>query len=152
MVRVVVPPGKTLDGWAFVPIAAIDPATKFTVTVGAITPLALAEMVAEPVLRGDVRLTCATPVLSVTAEAADKMPALVVKFTVTPAATAPVVSVTLARTAVMTPPAGTDAPPVVSVMELTSMAAALDVMLTEPTLALLVVAEMVSVPAVVPAV
>ena len=127
------------------------PAVNTTLAV-ATKPLALARIVAVPRLFELVKVTCANPVLSVIADGSDSVPALVEKFTVMPDATAPLMSVTRARTTVLVPPAGIEAAPVLSTRLLTTVAPALEVILTVPVLALLVVAVIVSIPAVAPAV
>ena len=120
IVRVVVPPGVKFDGVAFTTTVATDPGTKFTVAAGAKNPLALALMVAEPVIVGEVKVTCAVPVLSVNADVADKVPALVEKVTEIPAPT--LVPATVARIAVLVVPSAViDAAPAVSVIPLTTV-------------------------------
>ena len=84
MVLVLVPSAVRFAGVAVTVTVAGAPATKLTVPV-AFTPPHVAVMVAEPRLVGLVRVTVATP-LVVVALAAEKVPAVVVKFTVVPSA------------------------------------------------------------------
>ena len=141
----------TVVGLASRPSVVGLPATKSTVTVLE-KPPALATMVAVPRLLELESVTCAMPLAFVRADAAESVPAVVVKLTEMPTAGAPVVLVTVARTAVSAPPVGSVADPVMSVRPLTTVVVALTITLTETVLLLLVVARMVSVPVLTPAV
>jgi hypothetical protein len=143
----VAPLGRDAAPTKVITVGLLD--VKVTVVV-ATKPLAFATIIAVPRLFELVNVTVEVPVASV-GDAADRVPALVEKFTTTPAAGFPVMSVTTARTVVEVPVA-IDAAPVVRTTPFTAMVAALETMLTTPTLALLVVVLILSVPAAAPAV
>lgn len=105
-VRLVLPPGLTVAGWAFRPMAAGVPGTNVIATE-AENPAVFTVTAAFPVLVGAIRNNCATPLASVMAEVAavaggaevDRVPAVAAKATATPGTPAPAVSLTVARMA-----------------------------------------------------
>ena len=113
-------------------------------------PLAVAVILATPAVVTLVRVTSATPLAFVVAEAGNE-PRVVTKSTGREAAGFPAVSNTIARTVVCeTPSATIDVAPLTKLIELTTTADALTTTLPVPDTALSAVTFSVSVPVAAP--